>query len=228
MISLLTPTRGRPDSFQRMQSSAFDLADDPGEIEVIAYIDADDKSYNDLIAPRSEFYISEKREPLSKLFQMCYEKASGPIYMSCDDDVVFRTKGWDTMVRDVFMEYPDKLVMVYGDDGDPNQEKNHGAHPFIHQRWVDVVGRYLPPYFRGDFCDTWLNDLADGIGRKVKIDAYFEHLHPAFDKGVMDETRQEKIDHHFANNMPDVYYKDTVLERQQDINKLKAAINAKT
>lgn len=227
MISLLTPTRGRPDSFKKMVESADETAQSP--IEVIAYTDKDDTSYVDLLtnwkAP-VRWFASDQRQPLSKLFQMCYEKANGQIFMSCDDDVIFRTWGWDMKVNRAFAQSSDKIILVYGDDGS-GEEKTHAPHPFIHQNWVDAVGRYLPSHFRGDFCDTWLNDLADGVGRKVKIDAYFEHMHPAFNKGVMDKTRQEKINHHFKHDMPKVYYEDTVEERQADIKKLQRYIDEK-
>lgn len=233
MISLLTPTRGRPDSLERMAISAIDTAQ--GDLEFVLALDADDPelaAYHGAVSKivdktaEGSATISRERENLSQLFQFCYENAKGDIFMSCDDDVVFRTKGWDTMVKAEFEKVSDKILLVYGDDGSGEENKTHGPHPFIHRNWVEAVGRYLPPHFRGDFCDTWLNDLADGVGRKVKIDALFEHLHPAFNKGVMDKTRKEKIDHHFENNMPDVYYKDTVKEREEDIKKLQGYIDA--
>lgn len=225
MISLLTPTRGRPESLQRMVYSALRTADRAvDEVEIIAYRDEDDTSYGGIWPSQVRLFVSRGRRNLSELFDLCHKEAAGSIFMSCDDDVVFRTKGWDTKVKEAFAKVPDKIALVYGNDGS-GEDKTHAPHPFIHQNWVDAVGRYLPPYFRGDFCDTWLNDLADGIGRKVRIDATFEHLHPAFNKGVTDNTRQEKIDHHFKNNMPDVYYKETVKEREGDTKKLQRYID---
>jgi len=136
------------------------------------------------------------------------------------DDLIFHTKGWDTKVEAEFAKYPDKILLVYGDDGDPNTEKTNASHGFIHRNWCNALGRYLPPYFSGDFVDTWLTFLADGVGRKVKIDIVTEHLHPAFNKREQDRTDKERWEKHFKDDMPQKFL-DTLPEREADVVKLK-------
>lgn len=224
MISLLTPSRGRLWSLKRLTDSVFTTARVPSDVEVIVYNDNDDNSYDAWELPQNvRIYKPAKRQILSQLWQLAYEKAQGPIYMLCNDDVVFQTPLWDVKVKQAFEPYLDKIVLVYGDDGDPNQKKNFAAHPFIHENWVKAVGRYLPPYFSGDFVDTWLNEMADGVGRKVKINAYFEHMHPAFHKGELDLTHAERLVKHWKDNMPQKYL-DALPERQADTEKLRQFI----
>lgn len=223
MISILLPSRGRLPSLKAMINSALTTAQNPDEIEIIIYDDNDlaDNTYQQWAPPKNvKIYRTEQRQTLSHYWQLAYEKAQGPIYMLCNDDVLFHTKGWDTRVKEAFDKYPDKIVLVYGEDGDPNKEKNFGALPFVHQNWIDAVGYFTVPYFSGDFPDTWLNDVADGIGRKEKIDIYTEHLHPAFGKGEMDETRNSRWEKHWRDDMPRLYL-SKVGERQADIEKLK-------
>lgn len=226
MVSLTLPSRQRLASLQALVSSVFDTADNPDEVEVIVYDDNDptDNTYQQWAPPKNvKIYRTKHRQTLSHYWQLAYEKSQGPIYMLCNDDVLFHTKGWDTKVKEAFDKYPDKIVLIYGEDGDPNKEKNFGALPFVHQNWIDAVGYFTVPYFSGDFVDTWLNDVADGIDRKLKIKIYTEHLHPAFGKGEMDETRSSRWKKHWKDDMPGLYLSKAD-ERKTDIEKLKKAI----
>ncbi len=222
MISILLPTRGRPDNLKRMAESAYATADAPDDIEIVAVVDDDDYSYDSLGPLYQDIVIIKvPRTILSKYWNIAYEHANGPIYMHCGDDIVFQTDGWDTKVKEEFAKYPDKIVLVYGDDGDPNKEKNFGTHSFIHKNWVDAVGYFVPPYFSSDFNDTWLNEVADSIGRKVKIDILTEHMHFAFRKGELDLTHAERLVRHWKDNTP-ALYEAKAAERAADAEKLKA------
>lgn len=220
MISLLLPSRGRPDSLLRMVRSANQTADDPDDIEFIVILDIDGGAYQTFASITNLKFFSTERTLLSKYWNMAYEQAVGPIYMHCADDIVFHTKGWDTKVKDAFRQYPDRIVLVYGDDGDPNEEKNFGTHSFLHKNWVDALGYFVPPYFSSDFNDTWLNELADAIGRKVKIDIFTEHMHFAFRKGELDLTHAERLVRHWKDNTPAIY-EAKAAERAADVEKLR-------
>lgn len=221
MISFLLPTRGRLASLKRFVGSVLETADNPSNIEFICYVDEDDTSYDEWNTPEQVVIFKGPRQNLS----MCYiwTGATGPIYAMGGDDVVFHTKGWDTKVLAEFEKVPDGILLVYGDDGNPNNTTGNATMSFIHENWIKAVGRYLPPYFSGDFVDTWLTALADGVGRKVKIDIYTEHLHPAFGKREQDQTDKDKWEKHFRDDMPQKYL-DTLPEREADIAKLKKFI----
>lgn len=223
MISILLPSRGRPENVDRLVDSVMDTAE--GQVEIILYLDEDDDTQHryPLKNPIVKGYLT-KRTVLSMYWNLAYEKATGSIFMQCGDDIVFRTKGWDTKVKEAFDKYPDKIVLVYGDDGDPT-EKTHGTHSFLHKNWVEAVGYFVPPYFTSDFSDTWINDLADGIGRKAKVDILTEHMHPAFGKGALDLTHAEKYVRHWTDKMPELY-ESKADERKADMEKLRAVCAA--
>lgn len=219
MISILLPSRGRPENLERLALSALSHADDPEDIELIVYIDEDDDSYKDWEYPEAVKIFVTPRTVLSEYWNMAYDKAQGPYYMHCGDDIVFQTQGWDSRVKEAFDKYPDKIVLVYGDDGDP-ADKQFGTHSFLHKNWVDAVGYFVPPYFSSDFNDTWLNDVADMIDRKVKIDILTEHMHFAFRKGELDLTHAERLVRHWKDNTPDLYT-SKLKEREADAEKLR-------
>lgn len=223
MISLLLPSRGRPDNIERLANSAINNASNPQDIEIIVFIDEDDTSYDNRTYPAQVKIFSTKRTVLSRYWNLAYERAKGPIYMHCGDDIVFQTLDWDRRVREAFRKYPDKIVLVYGDDGDPNKEKNFGTHSFLHKKWVETLGYFVPPYFSSDFNDTWLNELAEMIDRKEKIDILTEHMHFAFRKGELDLTHAERLVRHWKDNTPKIY-EDTKSERIDDAEKLRKAM----
>lgn len=201
-----------------MIDSALSHATRPHLIEFVVVVDNDDDSYDKLIAPIK--LIKTNRQVLSEYWNIAYKEAIGPIYMHCGDDVVFQTQGWDDKVIEAFNAIPDKIGFVYGDDGDPNKDKNFGTHGFLHNNWVDAVGYFVPPYFSSDFNDTWLNEVADMIGRKYKIDILTEHMHFAFGKGELDLTHAERLVRHWKDKMPELY-ESKADERKADAEKLR-------
>lgn len=220
MISILTPTRGRPERLRKFVNSVLETADNPEDVEFIVRIDDDDHSYEGQIFPKQVKIESGPRKNLAQCFE--WERGKGPFYFNGGDDTVFHTKGWDTKVKEAFDQYPDKIALVYGDDGNPNETTNISLG-FVHRNWIEATGRYFPPFFSGDFVDTWLTELADGVGRRHKIDIYTEHEHPAFGKREQDQTDKDKWEKHFRDDMPKLY-QDTLPERLEDIEKLKKFI----
>ena len=95
---------------------------------------------------------------------------------------------------------------------------NFGTHGFIHRNWVDTVGYFVPPYFSSDYNDTWLNDVANMIDRRIYVDIKTEHMHPAFNKGPMDQTHIERLQRHQEDNV-DALYATKLPERQADADK---------
>lgn len=220
MISILLPSRNRPENVKRLWESVVSTADNLEDIEMIVALDKDDpqlEAYNLAIGNGKTLIVD--RTVLSVYWNKCQEVAKGPIFMHCGDDIIFRTKGWDTTVKAAFDEYDDKIVFIHGDDGGGNGQ-NFGTHGFIHQNWVDAVGYFVPPYFSSDYNDTWLNDVSNMLSRRKYVDILTEHMHPAFGKGPMDITHEERLTRHRTDGV-DAMYANKAEERIQDSNKLR-------
>lgn len=219
MISILCPTRKRPSNIQRLYDSVMHTVDKPEEVELIFYVDEDDVETLDFLADFPVTYFVGRRIVLSKMWNKCADIANGDILMHGGDDIVFRTNGWDTKVRDAFAAYPDRIAFVYGRDG--YAPDDFGTHGFIHRNWVNAVGYFVPPYFSSDWNDTWLNEVAKSIGRHVFIpDMFIEHMHPVAGKGEWDITHQERLSRGEKDGVAQQYEK-LAKKRALDVAKLR-------
>jgi len=220
-ISLLCPTRKRPEFMKELWESAYNTAFYKEEIELIFYIDSDDTKSIEMsktLGPNVQAIVDDRGEGnLSVMWNRCYENSSADIVMHCGDDIRFRTTNWDKIVLNEFQKYKDKIVLVYGDDG--VRKDDLATHSFLHRNWIETVGYFLPPYFSSDMNDYWLTTVARNIGRLVKVDIYTEHLHPAVGKHTLDITHQERIERGNRDNVR-VLYNNKEQERNEDCNKL--------
>jgi hypothetical protein len=163
MISICTPTRGRPEAFKQMSLSLLENASDPNDIEFVVYRDLDDESVYEYFGNYKE--IRGKRLYADPTYNECQKVATGPIYMIMPDDIIFETKGWDEQVRDAFNKSADKIIAVYFNNGSLS---NCGVS-CLHKNWIDIVGYLLSPDLvrRGD---VWINQIAKNLDRRVCLD----------------------------------------------------------
>jgi len=221
-ISILCPTRNRYGNVVRLLESAFGKANGP--IEVVLYVDDDDPTREQVAALGGGLVtiVVGPRIVLSEAWNRCFDAARADVLMQCGDDIIFQTLDWDGLVLSEFEKVPDKLILVHGRDG--IQDARLGTHSFLHRRWVDVVGYFVPPYFASDYNDAWLTEVADAIGRRVYVPAlYTEHMHPVVNKGPLDQTHLERLDRHRSEDCDGTWLQTAYL-RQRDIAKLQDVI----
>lgn len=227
MISILTPTRKRPSNIIRLIESARAMADKPEELQFVFYVDNDDMETIRVLNSRPiEDNISVvvgERIVLSQMWNECARFAKGDILMHSGDDIIFKTKGWDTMIYDAFNASKDKILFIHGEDG--HWGSRFGTHGLIHRNWMNTVGYFVPPYFSSDFNDTWLNDVANSLGRRLFLPFETEHMHPLFGKAEMDDTHRERLERHKRDNVGAVY-SEKQGERESDAKKLLDFIKA--
>lgn len=227
MISLLLPTRERRDSLDRLYQSAMDLADKPERVELVVYVDGDDQSYDSyekerLIKVRGPRNMDDGKVNLSKKWNHCWDQCKKNVVMHCGDDIAFRTKSWDSIVMTEFEKVPDRILLVYGDDG--IQHERMSTHGFYHRRWVETLGYFCPPYFSSDFNDTWLFEIGGAIGRRVYLpDLSTEHMHVSVGKMPDDQNSRDRIARHHADDVANLY-RSLADKRIQDAEKLRQAI----
>lgn len=221
MISILLPSRGRPANVRRLWESVEATTLDAWEM--VVRLDDDDLEADDYPDLPGIVYLSGPRVVLSSYWNECCEAAAGPIFMQAGDDITIETPGWDRLVSSAFP--PDGIALVHGDDGNPDRSRalDYGTHGFLRREWVEAVGYFLPPYFSSDFSDTWVNEVAEAIGRRIFVDILTEHHHPAFGKAPLDLTHEERIARHKADDC-DAIYAAHAEDRLRDAEKLRAAM----
>lgn len=224
LISILLPSRGRPLGVDRVVNSVRKTATHLRFIEFVIRLDSDDDSKDEYLQYEGVRlrYLQRQRELLSLCWNECADEAYGEILMHAGDDIEFLTPGWDQMVRDEFAGSADKILFVHGDDLGPHG-KEFGTHGFVHQRWVDTVGYFLPPLFSSDWNDVWLNDVANTIGRRRLLPFVTEHHHYTFGKAARDQTHADREERGIADGVVELY-KRTKRERATDVHKLQAAM----
>jgi hypothetical protein len=222
MISLLTPTRKRPERLLKMISSAASTA--AVVPEIVCYVSDCDDSYDGMIEATSHLIrmVRGPRLVMSDLWNACLPHATGDIFMLCADDVIFRTPGWDVAIEGAFAEVPDKILLAFADDMGPNG-KTFATLPFVHRRWVEAVGYFTGPGFSADFSDSWPFDVAKMINRLRYVDVQIEHAHHLWGKAPLDQTYEENKER-YRRDRPDLRYVETLPERYRDSQKLLAAI----
>ena len=195
----------------------------PRAIEVITYVDSDDPYYGDYFNMREAAYvISGERILLSEAWNECFVRATGNILMHAGDDIRFLTEGWDVIVRNAFAGFPDKILFAYGDDLGPNG-RTFGTHGFVHRRWVETIGYFVPPLFSSDWNDVWLNEVAEMIGRKIALPIVTEHLHYTFGKAERDQTHADREERGARDDVVNLF-KQTRSARVEDAEKLRAVM----
>lgn len=227
MISLLTPTRGRPANMLRLCKSVEKTAQNPNDIEIVFYIDIDDTESKeqfheicDIGLTTNVYACIGKRILLSETFNRCLDISDGPYYMLCADNIVLRTKNWDTMVLDKFAEYPDKIVLVHGKDNPDDHIPSLAKHPFLHKNWINIIGYFCPPYFSSGYNNKWLTMVADIIKRREFLpNLLTEHMHPDIidnndkPKAIIDTTYIERIERGKRDDVDKIWRESAPLVR---------------
>lgn len=197
LISILLPTRGRPDSLSRMLDSLFGLADRPDRVEAVVRIDDDDAATLALDLTRWPVRrLVGARLPMALLNTACLDAAAGDILLAANDDIVVRTKGWDTRMRAAAAGVPDGVYLLYPND--LIQGARLATFPGFSRAGRRLLGEPFPRAYRGEFIDVHLKDIFErlkgrGHDRLLFLeDVVFEHLHHRAGKMANDATYRER------------------------------------
>jgi hypothetical protein len=228
VISLLVPSRGRPEMCAQMWNSACGNAGDPQHLELVLYLDDDDPTVDRYLEqtlhwPTSIVEVRGPRIVLSQTWNRCYEQAAGEILWHGNDDIRFNTQGWDRAIRQAFAEVADRILLVHGNDG--IQGRNLATHGFLHRRWPETVGYFVPPHYASDYNDTHISEVADRLGRRRYLpELDIEHLHPVAGKAPLDQTHRDRLERHRLENV-DVLYASKAHERVRDAELLRTVMD---
>ena len=222
-ISLLVPTRGRPKLLRRLFESVADTTSQLSRIEVVLYIDDDDPPTHEVTHPSLQLIklIKPPGEKMGRMNQLCYEASRGRFVMLMNDDVVFRTKAWDTRVLDAFTRFPDGAALIYGND--QHQQESMATLPIVSRALCEVLGGICPRDYLNVYIDVHVFDVFKklaklGYRRTVYLeDVIFEHLHHEAGKSLMDTTyvkKSEGFDDFLFINLEDERWNQAKLLKQ--------------
>lgn len=199
-ISLLLPTRGRSSLVYQLFDSILKTTSDPLTVEVVLYIDEDDIGSHEI--NYSSFSIVKLIKPcvtLGKATKICFKASSGRYVMLVNDDVIFRTKGWDIAVLKAFSKFADDIALVYGND--LYQGEKMPTFPFLSRTVCKLMDGVCPSDYKGPYIDAHIFDIfkrlaRQGFNRIVYLDdVIFEHMHQEAGKAASHVTYLKRNHH---------------------------------
>lgn len=183
LVTMMCPTRGRPESLRRSIASLLDLADDPKRIEILLWVDDDDETRHLIPSGFRVFHgprVGYAR--LNECFNAMSREAGGIWLGLWNDDAFMTTKGWDSILDRLT---PNVLA---------NPSSNWGKHdidstfPIIPRRWVELVGHFSLDGAN----DTWWQFVAT-INRTLKpVPIHVHHDRVDLTGGHNDRTSAER------------------------------------
>ena len=218
MISLLCPTRGRPQQAERLIKSF--LNTQKNENQLLFYVANDDERKEQYYELFKRYKIGfYKGPPMSTSFiwNFLANEAAGEMVTLLGDDVVIKTKYWDEIFVEANKTYNDKIYVLTMDDGrhDRYAQKDGRMrcdHPTVNKKWVQTLKYFVPPFFMHRYLDTYTRNLAIEINRFIEIkDVIFEHLKFETISDSTGKLSRSWIDH-------DKYVYETLAKRYYEVD----------
>lgn len=186
-ISLLHATRGRPDKALAAKQQWLSSAKYPEYVEHIFGVDEDDASTLNVTSgcPR---VVVEKGKGCVLAWNSCAELSTGDILVQLSDDWK-PALYWDEILRDQFNTETGPCVLAIS-DGHRNDDLLCMA--ILNRARYKQQGYLFHPKFLSVFSDNYFTWAAkkDGVLKDARH-IVFEHEHPIFGKGEMDNTYRD-------------------------------------
>lgn len=192
-VSILCPTRGRVSGAIRLANSIHSTAHDKNGFEVWFYVDNDDPKraeYEEKIGRAgntSVRLVVGPRESVSRTWNVIAKHCTGDVLMMGNDDLVFRTDGWDSALHRHVDTFDDDIYVAWFNDGIKGE--SHCSFPIVSRKWYETLGYFTPGVFQFLYNDTWIMDIGQRVDRLHYIpEVLCEHLHHSTGKSPVDQT----------------------------------------
>lgn len=174
LVSILLPTRGRPDALRESVASLYETAGDRDSFEVLYAVDDDDQIPTleawdrivDDLGGRHRPKIFPQRHGYANLHEyvnVLAKMAEGKWLMLWNDDAIMQSYGWDWRIR----ELPCRFVL----DTWTNHPTLTCTFPIVPRHWVERIGHFS----LNAHCDTWWQLIGEWTHRLVRADIDVQH-----------------------------------------------------
>ncbi|HUO94273.1 MAG TPA: glycosyltransferase family A protein [Rhizomicrobium sp.] len=170
MLSVVIPSRGRPESLARCLES---LATTKSEYEVIVGIDDDDvraRDY-DFVRQRKNHRLiqSPRQKSLGALVNRLADMASGETVMMFTDDYRLHSHDWVEKTLAAIARLPNGVGLVFPRDG---IQPGFPGVVTTTRKTRDLIGYWTVDYFPFWYADTWWDELAilSGVVDEIDLD----------------------------------------------------------
>jgi hypothetical protein len=196
MITLLCPTRGRPELCRRMIMSAYNTSATNIGIYLAVSAEEFDAYKQALDLPENVrvgvVMVSMPDQPTgfkwNKLAELAMEsppKDGARLFMLAADDMVFTTPCWDKALLDHYRALENKVHVYHLRD---SRNESGTPHPIVTREYIEAMGYFLPPLFLHWFVDSWTVEIAEANGCFTHLKDYMLLHDKPSDRGEGDET----------------------------------------
>lgn len=215
-ISILCPSRNRPEQLVEMMESALKMSSKPDFVEFCLYIDADDSSYDELTMPTNVTVVRGPRMWLSMMYNSLLTSAKGEYLFWSGDDVEFKTFGWDEELRNALNTFSSQLGVAHVNDMATSYPQKYATIGMVHRNWVNVFGYVFTPHLRDNGIDFWISNVTNQINRRLYLPhVKVEHKQYRQGKVSIDKTYSDRLEDHKTYS-PLKIYKLLIDERRRD------------
>jgi hypothetical protein len=195
MMLVICASRSRPKQIQEMLDS-FEKTK-RGKTDMVVYLDGDDPklldytlggymvvygthTYQGQVGVRR--YLGEVADFVIKRYQ------DYDYYAEINDDMVFRTVGWDKILTKK-IEDNGGWGIAYGDDLMMSVKRRRPSQVVISANIIKTLGYIAPPCLKHLYRDYYWKELGEGIGKLFLCpEVIIEHKHWSVGKAEMDDT----------------------------------------
>ena len=225
LITIMCPSRERPDRLSDMLDSLERTT--TRDIEILVSVDSDDPCLSDYMKLKdriSKLFVCKKGKCVGEQWNIMAKEANGDLLMMANDDLIWHTNDWDTIIRNrVHDAYKDGIYVAWADDG-TGKAHERCAFPIVSRRWYETLGYFTPECFNHLWCDTWVTDIGRRLRRLCYIpEVLVEHCHFNFKKADFDKTYQRhRVGAEAKKKRADdkEMYRVTAPQRSKDAEKL--------
>ncbi len=184
MISILAPSRGRPEMAAKMVESAHKTAH--GKIRIAFYLAKDDPKFGEYKKHLKGVEVSDGPDIATTLaWNMLAEACPNDLMLLGSDDIIFETQDWDKLM----LEAAKPISVVAPSDG---FEKGSHPHYAATRKWVETLGYLAPPLFYHFYVDTFTQAVATQANVFIPMDnVVVRHLKKRDKKGKTIESEMD-------------------------------------
>ena len=221
-LLVMCPSRGRPDRIKEMLSSYSETRSKFTRLVIV--LDEDDPC---LSKYETDGYTVEikPRQDVSKIYnRLVKDYPKFKYYCAINDDMIFRTKGWD----DILMGEIEKnggWGIAFGDDMIHSGRLQRPTNTVISGNIVRALGYLYPPELYALLGDVFLGDLGKTLGRLYyRPDVIIEHKHYCANTAPNDDTYRFGESRHAQEK--EIYAMYKAIRFDLDVDKVRKALEA--
>lgn len=172
-VSILLPTRNRFEMFKTSVESLFENCDKVDQFEILVALDNDDvetsKKIEEYSSDKSNirifYYERYFYKGLQKYYNDLSNKALGTSLFLWNDDLLMKSKSWDTEVLNNQKEFCVLSPMV--DTMETYWREQGVLFPILPKKWIEVTGEWSPL----PACDSWIDVLSKRLNLLKKLES---------------------------------------------------------